>query len=737
VLLKQLFNQTTMKTQILFLVTIILAMIISCNSEKAKVKPLLAEAKPVDDVYFGKMVTDPYRYMENLKDSTVLNWIKSQSDYSRTILDGIPGRKELLAKMFEFDKRRAERVTGINITENDRYFYLKITPNDETGKLFCRDGFEGKETLLFDPLTFGKDTTQKFVISSYSPNDDGTKIAFEVAANGSESSVLLVMDVQNKTFYPERIDRCWFASPSWLPDGKSFLYNRLNSADVHDKNREKDSKTFHHQIGSDPSSDKEIFSKAKYPDLDIKSEEIPLIWYDKYSQTIFGIAASVDSRMKLYYAPTSDLNKEKINWKKLFSHDDQVYNIATTDKDIYVFTPKGAPNFTILKMSLKNPDLKKAEVVVPENPEGPITSFTLTSEALYYNVSVNGVRSKLFRLPNGSKKAEELTAPFPAGSSYWSSKGFKFPDIWVGLAGWTNNSKRYRFVSSQNTFKPENLSSVAEYPEYDGLVVEELMVPSHDGVKVPLSLIYKKNLKKDGSNAVIIYGYGAYGSSMTPYFSPINLLPVYEGGIYAVSHVRGGGELGDQWYKSGFKTTKPNTWKDLIACADYLVSEKYTSPKKIAINSGSAGGILIGRAMTDRPDLFAAAIPEVGCMNAIRMEESPNGPVNAPEFGTVKDSVECMALLEMDAYHHLKNGEKYPASLVTAGMNDPRVIAWQPAKFAARLQASNSSDKPMLFLVDYAAGHGIGDTKTKSFQNLADIFSFALWQTGHPKFQVK
>jgi prolyl oligopeptidase len=234
-----------------------------------------------------------------------------------------------------------------------------------------------------------------------------------------------------------------------------------------------------------------------------------------------------------------------------------------------------------------------------------------------------------------------------------------------------------------------------------------------------------------------MFGYGAYGISMTPYFSPISLLPVYEGGIYAVAHVRGGGELGDNWYRAGFKTTKPNTWKDLIACAEYLVNEKYTSPKKIAINSASAGGILIGRAMTERPDLFAAAIPEVGCMNAIRMEESPNGPVNIPEFGTVKDSVEFMALMEMDAYYHLKKGVKYPATLVTAGMNDPRVIAWDPAKFAARLQATNSSDKPILFLADYAAGHGIGDTKTKSFQSLADVFSFALWQTGHPKFQLK
>jgi prolyl oligopeptidase len=204
----------------------------------------------------------------------------------------------------------------------------------------------------------------------------------------------------------------------------------------------------------------------------------------------------------------------------------------------------------------------------------------------------------------------------------------------------------------------------------------------------------------------------------------------------AIAHVRGGGELGDEWHKAGQKTTKPNTWKDLIACTEYLINEKYTSPKNVAIYSASAGGILVGRAMTERPDLFAAVVPAVGCMNTLRGENSPNGPVNVPEFGTSADSVECMALIEMDSYLHLQDGEEYPATLVTAGMNDPRVIAWQPAKFAARLQAANASEAPVLFLPDYDAGHGMGDTKSKHFESLSDVLSFALWQTGAEGFQV-
>jgi prolyl oligopeptidase len=253
-------------------------------------------------------------------------------------------------------------------------------------------------------------------------------------------------------------------------------------------------------------------------------------------------------------------------------------------------------------------------------------------------------------------------------------------------------------------------------------------------VLVPLSLIYRKGLAMNGTAPVLLNGYGAYGISLTPYFNPYILTWTLEGGIYAVAHVRGGGEMGDAWRLAGHKTTKPNTWKDFIACAEFLAAERYTSPEKLAVFGGSAGGILIGRALTERPELFAAAIPMVGIMNPLRAEQSPNGPVNAPEFGTVKDSAECMALMEMDAYLHVEDDEDYPATLITAGFNDPRVIVWQPAKFAARLQAANSSGGPILFEVDYASGHGVGDTKSKSFEDIADLLTFALWQTGNKEF---
>jgi prolyl oligopeptidase len=711
-----------------------------------------APSQPVTETFFGKQITDPYRNLENLKDSAVLRWMKAQSVYARGVFNSIPGRQHLIDMMKDFDQRKSSRVTNLVVTSNDVHFYLKTSAGDETGKLYTRSGLEGNETLLFDPATYSLDTTQKYTIATFpfsgiSPSPDGSLVAFEIASNGSKNSALIVMNVKQKTLYPERIDRCLLNMVSWLDDNSSFFYNRLQSDDINNKERQLNSKVYLHKVGTDPASDKEFFSAAKYPELGMKPEEIPMVLNDKDSHYLFAFPITSDNRLTVFYAPASELNNSSINWKKLFKADDEVNWFNVTEKDLYVYTSRNAPNFKILKTSLQNPDLSNAELVVPEDPAGTITSFTLTSEGLYYAVNKNGVEANLYYLPNGAKKAEKLNLPFAAGSISLSTKtkassdgsmaGFKFPELWATISGWTSDAKRYRYIPDKHEFKLETLGETAEYPELANLTVEELMVPSFDGVKVPLSLIYEKGAKKNGKNPVMMLGYGAYGNSINPVFSTILLTWARIGGVAAIAHVRGGGELGENWHKGGFKTTKPNTWNDLISCAEYLIDKKYTSSEKLAIVGGSAGGILIGRAMTQRPDLFAVAIPYVGVMNPIRIEEFSNGPGNEVEFGNPKDSTECMALIEMDAYLHLKNGEKYPATLVTAGINDPFVTAWQPAKFAARLQAVNTSKKPILFWTDYESGHGmIGSTRSKALESWADFYSFALWQMGHPEFQV-
>lgn len=683
----------------------------------------------------GERIADPYRILENLQDPMVQRWYRRESDHARSVLDAIPGRKELIERMVEFDRRKAAKVYNLSITDNDSYFYLRQEPSDETGKLFVRHGFQGNERLLFDPATFTDGRAGRFTIGDVQPNDDGSRIVVALSPDGSEDAVLIVIEVETGRILPGRIDRCRFASPSWLPDGKSFLYNRLNPARPFDPDRQKNSRVFLHRAGTSPDNDREIFSAALYPELGIAPEEIPLLRYDRKSGRLFAFIESVDPRQNIWDAPAVSVEDARIPWRRLIRPEDGIHHFAATKEELYLYTPKDAPRFRLLKTSLDRPDLAAAETVVPEAPDAILTDFALTSDGLYYTRSFNGVREELYRKSPDGIRDEKIDLPFEAGTIQLSAKGFSKKEVWAVMAGWTRDYRRFRYDARKKSFSDETLSSKADYPEYRDLVVEELMVPSHDGVLVPFSVIRPAGMARHGRNPVLIYGYGAYGNSMTPFFSPSMLLWTAKGGIFAIAHVRGGGELGDAWHLAGRKQTKPNSWKDLIACAEHLVREGYTAPQHIAINAGSAGGIMVGRAMTERPDLFAAAMPQVGLMNALRGEQTPNGPVNAPEFGTVKDPEECKALIGMDAYLHLKKGVAYPATLITAGMNDPRVIAWQPGKFAARLQVSSSSGKPVLFFTDFEAGHGIGDRKTKQFESFADILSFGLWQTGHPEFQ--
>jgi prolyl oligopeptidase len=333
--------------------------------------------------------------------------------------------------------------------------------------------------------------------------------------------------------------------------------------------------------------------------------------------------------------------------------------------------------------------------------------------------------------------AKQVTIPKVAGTLKLTTYGDYSKKIWIRIKGWTSNLESYRYDFEKELFVEENIYPIKKFKATENTIVEEIEVVSHDGVKVPLSIIYKKGTKLDGKNRLLMTGYGAYGSNDSPFLDIYLLSWIRAGGIYASAHVRGGGEKGDAWYMGGYKKTKPNTWKDFIACSEYLIKNGYTSPEKHAIWSGSAGGILIGRAITERPDLYAAAIIEVGILNTTRVQFGPNGQDNVYEFGNANDSLEFLYLLEMDAYQSIKKNVNYPAIYLTAGMNDNRVQVWQPGKFAAKMQAYNKSDKPILFSVDFEGGHGLQADENKVYKQLADAISFALWQTGHPDYNLK
>jgi prolyl oligopeptidase len=309
------------------------------------------------------------------------------------------------------------------------------------------------------------------------------------------------------------------------------------------------------------------------------------------------------------------------------------------------------------------------------------------------------------------------------------------PGVLVSLKSWTVAEAYYRYDPEKGTTRALDLRPLGPYDQPSNLISEELKVGSYDGTLVPLSVLGLNTFKKDGSHPVLLQGYGAYGIVDEPAYSPIMLAALEHGIWRAVAHVRGGGVYGDSWHRAGMKATKPNTWKDFIACGESLIKNGYSDRHKLAGIAGSAGGILIGRAVTERPDLFSVACPIVGALDMLRAELTANGPPNIPEFGTVKNKAEFDALREMSTYEHINPGTAYPALLFYHGYNDPRVDVWMSAKTAARFQANTTSGKPVLLDIDYDSGHGIGNTRAQQIRRSTDVLAFMLWQFGDPEFQ--
>ncbi|UKM65265.1 prolyl oligopeptidase family serine peptidase [Flavobacteriaceae bacterium GSB9] len=694
-------------------------------------KPELLPQKVVVDNYHGVKLEDPYRYIENLDDPQVLSWMHDNANYANFVLNSISGKEDMFNKMKELVERRAASVSNLQITDDDTYYYLKRVPGEEIAKMYKRNGFKGTETLFFDPTTYQVEGGKTYTVQSISPNIAGDKIAVSVAPDGSENPELLLFQSTGEQF-GEVLELT--RGVSWRADGESFYYTKLNSPNVSDMKRKIYTSVFVHKIGDKQTEDQVVFSKNDYKGLGIKELEIPYVFYSKYSDADYLYANSVDKDVKLFVKASNDESKE---WKLVLSRNDDVIGSSTSLTHVYYLTYKDAPNYKIVKAPLESPEFSNAETVVEESASEIITGLSVTKDGLYYTTVKNGVEAKVYFLEEGQTKAKELDLPFAAGQAYVSNKGSEFSHVWISISGWTSPSKRFLYNPKTNTFTHQQLSSPVEYPELENLIAKEVEVKSHDGVMVPVSLVYNKNIKLDGNNPAVIYSYGSYGNSTSPFFSPITLAYTLYNGILVVPHVRGGGELGDAWHKAGQKLNKPNTWKDAIVTAEYLIEEGYSNPNKISIFGGSAGGILVGRSITERPDLFVAAAPLVGAMNTVRMEETPNGPINIPEFGTVKDIEEFKGLLAMDSYHSLVPNTDYPATLITAGINDPRVSAWEPAKFAAKMQHDNKGDSPVLFLTNFKGGHGGRTTLTQALNNFANVFAFFYWQSGHPDFKLK
>jgi len=727
------------------LLVIVLIFLFNCkkNIEKTSVySPPSIEGRMAMDTIFGKIIADPFRNLENTQDSTVINWYKDQARYAKSFLERIKGRTKLISNIHDIDKRKSFYIKRHYYTEQEHRFYLKKGIDETYYKLYKNTVSWDNETLVFDPKTFRSESGNDYIINYFKPSWDDNYMVISLSYSGKETSELLIIDIASNERLPVILKNAIPASYlgiNWLPDNSGFTYLNILQTDPEHPDFKKNNQSVLYRLGQEPNQLNYIFGTKTQPEFNLAPSDHPCTSIESPREKyIIGYIAGVDNYWNAYYAKIVDLETRKLKWKLLYSEKEKVLSNkgVLVDNTYYFLTSKNSENFQLASVDIDNINFKNPKILFSTKADEVIDDFRINKSAIYVTTTKYGIEASIYKIENN--QIEKIIVPKKSGSIHLSSKSAYYNDIWVTLSGWTSSNDRYKYNFESNAFKADHLTSQIEYPEFASISVEEVMVNSYDGEEVPLSIIYDRNLKKNGRNPTFFYGYGFYGDGIRPFFSPIFLKFVEEGGIICIPHVRGGDEKGDSWRKGGFKSTKPNSWKDLIACAQFMIEQKYTSKNNLAIYSSSAGGVLVGRAMTERPDLFAAVVSEVGVLNPTRMETQPGGGgSNIKEFGTIKDSIESQALIEMDPYLHIKDSIDYPATYLTVGMNDPRVVPWESGKFAARLQNANTLIKPILLFADFDSGHDGNSSEMKMYQEWGNVFSFVLWQTGHPEYQLK
>ena len=690
--------------------------------------PPRASERPVVDEYFGRRVVDRYRWMETPDSPELLSWMKAQDGYARAFIERIGRREELRARIRELD-RSVDQVRNVTIA-GKWVFYTKRPAGSELARLYVREGMDGAERLLFDPET-EREGGAHVALNSVSPSLDGRHVAVATSPGGSEEGGVRVLDTATGKFTGDRIDRGRFGWGAldmvWL-DGRRFASGRMQklAPGAPQTERYKNFRMYLHTLGGDPESDPAIVGKDIHPAMPLEDTERAWLTVFPTLPHLFAFTLrGTDDVVALYVAPLRRLGRgSEIPWRKLLGYDERAAAFAVHGDDLYILTYKDAPRYKVVRVRLGAPDMSRAEVVIPPG-KLVLRDLKAAKDGLYVAAS-DGVLGRLLRVAWNGKRIEELAVPME-GSLSLVFADLRRDGVLFEQESWLRPRAIYEYLPKQQRVVDTGLQPAAKV-DVSGLTSLLVEAESADHTMVPLSIIMRRDTRRDGNNFALLDGYGGYGISNDPFFDP-RRIAIFERGVSAVCHVRGGGELGKDWHEQGRLAHKHHTWEDFIGCAEYLIANGYTSPQKLVGRGTSHGGICIGNAAVRRPDLFAAAIMRVGVMNPLRMEASFN-IFQVPESGSVKSRAGFEMLLAMDPYHQVKDGERYPAVILTTGMADPRVVPWQVTKMAARLQAASASGKPVLLRVEQQAGHGIGSTATQAIDEMTDTLAFALDQTG-------
>lgn len=682
-------------------------------------RPAPPPVKPVTETHFGIKVTDPYRYMEDEKDASVVDWIKAEGRYARAFLDALPGRADMLSRMSAFTGS-FDFVSGIQRAGGST-FYQERTPGSDNFDLLVRNA-DGTTKKLVDVAALRAANGGKpMALNYFQPSQDGSKVAVGLSEGGSENARLTVIDVASGETIAGPIERVQVGVIGWTPDSSKLFFHRLQelASGASSMNKYKNSKTFLWDMKNPPVA---VLGKG-VGQISFTEDELPIIGTTPGSDLALAISLNgVQTEIALWTAPLSDALKDNTAWKPLVVRSDDVTNAAVSGNRIYLLSHKNAPTFQVLSIEAGQP-MSAAKVIVPARADRLIESISTAADGLYVRAR-RGVYSELFKVPLEGGPEQSLALPFKGSISELFADP-REPGAIIQVDGWTTPPTTLAFQPSTNQFTDLKLGMTPAGFDPKQFRTEDLTAKAADGTAVPLS--YLTIAGGTRPRPLLLWAYGSYGISEFPYFGSRVNMTLREGIDYAVCHVRGGGELGEAWRLGGKGANKPNTWRDLIACAEDLIARGYTTKSMLFIGGGSAGGITMGRAMEERPDLFAGVFNLVPGANALRMEFSVSGPANIPEFGSIKTEQGFKNLMSMDTIYHVKPGTQYPPIMITTGLNDPRVSSWAPAKLAATLLASGTKN-PVLLRVDEDGGHGIGSTKTQNDELYADILSFIKWR---------
>ena len=689
-------------------------------------KPAAAPIKPVVETLFGRKITDNYRYMEALDPATIA-WMKSQGAYTRSLLDSIEPLAELKKDSAKFSASFG-LIQGY-VHFGTRGFYEERAPGSDNFDLMVSDG-AGIRKLVDVAALRAANAGKPFAINYFLASPDGNKVAVGISEGGSEDASITVYDAASGAKIGGPVDRAQFGATSWSDDSKLLYFIRLQ------KNPE-----------NAAASDKYLNATADAWDL--KSEPVvilgaklgrgPSLTPVEAPAIAISIGAplaaalsinGVQNELAMWLAPAERVSDPKVTWSKFLVREDEVTSVDMRGAEIYLLSHKDAPTFKVLMVRAGQP-LTSASMLVPPQAERVIEGIHAAADGLYV-LARHGAYSQLLLIPTGSTSVEEVALPFRGhiGEAFTDPR---VPGITLDVSSFITPPTEFVYHPANKSFSELKIGTRGDFVSSD-YSLSDLQAKAADGTLVPLSLIQPKSAK--GAQITIIEAYGSYGISELADFSVRRLAAARQGITYGVCHVRGGGELGERWRLGGKDANKHNTWGDLIACSEYLIARGVTTPAKLFILGGSAGGITMGRSLTERPDLFAGVLDLVPSANTLRAEFTAGGPANIPEFGSIKTAEGLSNLYDMDSIQHIKKGTQYPAVMVTTGLNDPRVAPWEPAKLAAALQASGTT-KPVLLRIDAEAGHGIGSTKTQGDELNADVIAFVFWRAGLPEWQPR